>query len=123
MRIDPLTAAGLAIAIGSGAMSQLNPQRAAVTTTAAATDAAAVTLGIESDAAAAMAEQAEQRYLSGLCFVAVHPIAPGQVVQETTPPGSFACDRWGTTAAIAPSGELVNIARTGEQSIIIEGIK
>jgi len=123
MRIDPITAAGLIIALGSGAMSQLNPARTATTTTATASNAAAVVAGIESDAAAAMAEQAEQRYLSGLCFVATNPIAPGQVVQEITPPGSFACDRWGTTAAIAPSGELVNIARTGEQSVIIEGIK
>jgi hypothetical protein len=123
MRLDPITAAGLIIALGSGAMTQFNPQRAAMTTAANSTTATAIALDVEGNAAANATALAESRYQSGLCLVAANPITPGQVVTEPTPPGSFACDHFGTTAAIAPSGELVQIARTGEQSIIVEGLK
>ena len=122
MRIDPVTALGIAITLGSALVAQ-NPQRQANTQIATATDASRVATRIETVAAESLATLAESRYQSGLCFVAQNPIAPGQEIKESVPPGSFACDAYGTTAAIAPSGELVKIARTGNQAIILQGIK
>lgn len=122
MKIDPLTATGLVIAVGSAGMSAMSPERSTITSTATHSTTSAVFREVESEAITIQSQLAATRYQSGLCLTAANPIGPNQIVTNIAV-GSYVCDRFGTTAIVAPGGDLVQIARTGDPKIITEGLK
>lgn len=122
MKIDAFTATGLVIAVGSTAMSAMSPERSTITSTATHSTTSAVFQEVESEAIAIQSQLAATRYQSGLCLIAANPIGPNQIVANIAV-GSYVCDRFGTTAIVAPGGDLVQIARTGDPGIITEGLK
>lgn len=122
MRIDPLTLASVgAIAIGA-ITTAFNPQQQAITAASDGVQINTVAAEVATQSLAASATLAESRYKSGACAVSTIPITE----QMAVPPvyaGGIICDRHGTTAVIASNGHLVLLARTGNQSIITEGLR
>lgn len=122
LNIDPLSiGAGLAIAIGA-ITTAFNPQQQAITAATDGVQVNTVAAEVAAESLTASAALAESRYKSGACAISTVPITE----QMAVPPvyaGGIICDRHGTTAAIASNGHLVLLSRTGNQSIITEGLR
>ena len=102
--------------------SYLDSSRQTRSAQSADTEAAKVSMQIETEARSASKKLAETRLQSGLCLVAQNPIAPGQMVKGIKP-GSIVCDRFGNTAIVSKNGELIQITKTDNPKIIQRGIE
>lgn len=121
MKIDPIAVLGAATVI-VGAIANHNPQQQAIT---AATDSIvtnAVASEVATEALATQSQLAESRYKSGLCIISTISIVEGLAVPPAHA-GQVICDAQGMTATIATNGALVLLARTGNTTIISEGLK
>ncbi len=122
MRVDPLTVGAIALVGIGGITSFLDSNRQTRSAQSADTEAAKVSMRIETEARSASKKLAETRLQSGLCLVAQNPIAPGQMVKGVKI-GSIVCDRYGNTAIVGQNGALLQLAQTDDKQIVQEGIE
>lgn len=77
---------------------------------------------IATDAFAASDALARERFVSGQCLRSTVPIVQGMVVSSAHA-GGVICSADGMTAAIAADGSLTLLARTGDPTVIGEGLR
>ncbi|MEA5469350.1 hypothetical protein [Spirulina sp. 06S082] len=121
MKPDPLTIGALAIVAIGGIANAFNGGQQTRSAQTTETQTAKVSMQIEEDAIAISKKLAETRYQSGLCLIANNPIAPGQIVRGAKT-GQIVCDRFGNTAIVSKTGELLQLAKTDDKNIIQGGI-
>ena len=122
MKIDPIAAIGAGAMVIGAITTAFNPQQQAITTATDGVQVNTVAAEVATESLAASATLAESRYKSGACAISTAPITERMAVNPVYA-GGILCDRHGTTAAIASNGHLVLLSRTGNQTIIFEGLK
>ncbi|MGB0560189.1 MAG: hypothetical protein ACPGVO_00080 [Spirulinaceae cyanobacterium] len=123
--VDSTTATmigGVAIALVGAGLQQFSVTQQSLTTAQTSAARNAIATEISAEALAAADALAKERFNSGQCIKSTIPIVESMKVDRTYA-GQIICDAQGTTAVIARNGALTLLAKTGDQAVILEGLK